>query len=69
MTSTGIYRPVAALVGRSWGIAAAFLASGILHELAISVPARAGFGLPLIYFALQGRRCSWRGRSRLAGPP
>jgi hypothetical protein len=54
MTSAGIYRPVAALVGRSWGIAAAFLASGILHELAISVPARAGFGLPLIYFALQG---------------
>ena len=32
----------------------AFLWSGLLHELAISVPVRAGFGLALSYFALHG---------------
>ena len=49
-----IYRPVSALAGRPAALSAGFLLSGILHELAISVPARAGYGRPLAYFALQG---------------
>lgn len=49
-----IYRPVAARAGRTVAIFAGFLLSGVLHELAISVPARAGYGRPLAYFALQG---------------
>ena len=39
------------------GPAAPFLMlvlSGVLHELAISYPAGAGWGLPLVYFAVHG---------------
>ncbi len=49
-----VFRP---LVGR-WGIAGAtmsvFFVSGILHDIAISIPARGGWGLPTVYFLLQG---------------
>jgi alginate O-acetyltransferase complex protein AlgI len=48
-----IFRPIA----RRWGVAAAtvavFFASGILHEVVITLPARGGYGWPTLYFMLQ----------------
>lgn len=54
MTALGIYRPLSGSLGRRTALVASFLASGLLHELAISVPVLAGFGLPLAYFLLHG---------------
>jgi alginate O-acetyltransferase complex protein AlgI len=54
MTALGIYRPLSGSLSRKAATVVAFLASGLLHELAISVPVRAGFGLPLLYFLLHG---------------
>ena len=54
MTSIGVYRPLSAAVGKPPALVVAFLFSGLLHELAISLPVRAGFGLPLLYFGIHG---------------
>lgn len=54
MTAIAVYRPLSARVGRGPALFASFLVSGALHEMAISLPVRAGFGLPLLYFALHG---------------
>ncbi len=47
-------RPVEAIAGSNAGVMAIFLASGLLHELAITLPVRSGFGLPTLYFLLHG---------------
>jgi alginate O-acetyltransferase complex protein AlgI len=57
-----IYRPVARRWGRSAGLAAAFLFSGLVHELLLSVPARGGWGLPTAYFLLHGLLTAREGR-------
>lgn len=54
MTALSIYRPLEPRVGRPAAMVAAFFASGLLHEIAISLPVNRGFGLPLSYFALHG---------------
>jgi alginate O-acetyltransferase complex protein AlgI len=54
MTTLAVYRPLGARLGRAPALVSSFALSGLLHELAISVPVRAGFGLPLLYFMLHG---------------
>lgn len=54
MTSIAVFRPLRARFGSSAALLTAFMFSGILHELAISVPVQEGYGLPMLYFVLQG---------------
>jgi alginate O-acetyltransferase complex protein AlgI len=54
MTALAIYQPLVRVAGRGPAIAASFLGSGLLHELAISLPVGAGYGLPMAYFTLHG---------------
>jgi hypothetical protein len=54
MTSIAVYRPLFARAGRGPALLAGFAMSGLLHEMALSVPVRAGLGRPLLYFVIQG---------------
>ncbi len=69
MTALALYQPLARRAGRRAALAVSFLGSGLLHELAISVPVRAGYGLPLSYFAMHGSLMMIEGRLARAGRP
>jgi predicted DCC family thiol-disulfide oxidoreductase YuxK len=47
-------KPIASRLGQGAATLIVFLVSGLLHELVLSVPARAGYGLPTVYFLVQG---------------
>lgn len=54
MTSLTIFRPLKSKTGSAVALMASFIFSGFLHELALSVPVNGGYGLPTLYFVLQG---------------
>jgi hypothetical protein len=49
-----VFRPLARVTNLPAACLGAFLVSGLMHELVISVPAGGGYGLPMCYFLLQG---------------
>ena len=49
-----IFRTTYRHIGVAWAMLLVFLTSGLIHDLVISVPAEAWFGLPTAYFILQG---------------
>lgn len=52
-TERMIFRPLARCLGTKHAVMGSFLLSGVIHELAITVPAGGGYGLPTLYFVLQ----------------
>jgi hypothetical protein len=49
-----IFIPAQKKLGTGTASFLVFVASGLIHDLVISLPARGGFGLPTMYFAIQG---------------
>lgn len=48
------FRPLARGYGARVAAFGTFVLSGLMHEAVISLPARGGYGLPTLYFTLQG---------------
>lgn len=73
-THTSVFRPIAKRWNTTIATWGSFVFSGLVHELAISVPAGTGYGFPLSYFLLQGagvsleRRLAKQGLSVRGGP-
>jgi hypothetical protein len=53
LTTLAVLRPLKKRYGQNIAFWASYVFSGLLHELAISLPVRSGYGLPFLYFIIQ----------------
>ncbi len=53
LTTIAVLRPVKKAYGPAIAFWASFIFSGLLHEMAISLPVKSGFGKPALYFIIQ----------------
>lgn len=67
MTALTVYRPLRGVTGPGAALLVSFLLSGLLHETAISLPVRRGYGFPLVYFLVQGLVVLAEGGMRRSG--
>jgi alginate O-acetyltransferase complex protein AlgI len=61
-----IFRPLYRTLGAGTAGFFVFVVSGLIHDFVISLPARGGYGLPTLYFLLQGAGVAVE-RSRFGG--
>lgn len=59
MNSLLFLRPLRQRFGAKGAIFGTFVLSGVFHEIALSYPAGAGWGGPMLYFLLHGALCVW----------
>jgi alginate O-acetyltransferase complex protein AlgI len=64
MTAVISYRPLKTKIGVDKAMMISFLLSGFLHEIAISLPVRTGYGLPMTYFAIHAFAMYLESKSR-----
>ena len=57
MMARTVKKPLTPLIGEKWSMFVVFVFSGLVHELAITVPVGSGYGLPTAFFIVHGVVC------------